>query len=273
MDLLDVGGGGAGCTRPRRSARPRQGHRHADGIRRPRHPCAVPRWRRRAVRRLKSDTGDPPDGPLVAGEFLWLDIFTRDPKKAAEFIAVLPDTTSASRTQRRRPRASRSRLAASRGQWSCRCRRRSRRLDGFRSSRWTTLRRQYAGRRRTAARSNSRPGPDYFGGHVAVIADPQGGVLGIVEADGRPKRKGTREMRPHRQFLPSPRMAIRGAPCCHGARRRLRKSSRRLRRQQRHRLSPMYGAYDGAYDGSWDWSPLLGRGRGHRHRPRLLIRP
>ena len=24
------------------------------------------------------------------------------------------------------------------------------------------------------------PRPDYFGGHVAVIADPQGGVLGIV---------------------------------------------------------------------------------------------
>jgi len=38
---------------------------------------------------LKSDTGDPPDGPVVAGEFLWLDLFTRDPKKAAEFYRGL----------------------------------------------------------------------------------------------------------------------------------------------------------------------------------------
>ena len=38
-------------------------------------------------------------------------------------------------------------------------------------------------------------------------------------------------------------------------------------------FTPMYGAYDGAYDGSWDWSPgTIPRGRGHRHRPRPLIR-
>ncbi len=38
---------------------------------------------------LKSDTGDPPDAPPVAGEFLWLDLFARDPKKAAEFYRGL----------------------------------------------------------------------------------------------------------------------------------------------------------------------------------------
>ena len=38
---------------------------------------------------LKSDTGDPPDGAPSRGEFVWLDLFTRDPKKAAEFYRGL----------------------------------------------------------------------------------------------------------------------------------------------------------------------------------------
>src|SRR6185295_352427 len=38
---------------------------------------------------LKSDTGDPPEGAAVPGEFVWLDLFTRDPKKAAEFYRGL----------------------------------------------------------------------------------------------------------------------------------------------------------------------------------------
>ena len=32
------------------------------------------------------------------------------------------------------------------------------------------------------------PRPDYFGGHIAVIADPQGGVIGIVNRTEALKR-------------------------------------------------------------------------------------
>ena len=38
---------------------------------------------------LKSDSGDPPDAAVAPGEFVWLDLFARDPKKAAEFYRGL----------------------------------------------------------------------------------------------------------------------------------------------------------------------------------------
>ena len=66
-------------------------------------------------------------------------------------------------------------------------------------------------------------------------------------------------MRPYRQFLPSPRMAICAA---------LLAAVALAAGCASHRddyggsndigFSPMYGAYDGAYDGSWDWSPYSG---------------
>ena len=92
---------------------------------------------------LKSDTGDPPDGAVVAGEFLWLDLFTRDPKKAAEFYRGLAGydvsrqgdlaADLARHAQDRRRHACEPHHAAqgNRG-----------RPDGCRSSRWTTSRRR-----------------------------------------------------------------------------------------------------------------------------------
>jgi predicted enzyme related to lactoylglutathione lyase len=73
----------------RRNAR-RQGRRSADDVRRPRHARAFPRQRRRrSFGVLKSETGDPPTPAVTPGEFVWLDLFTRDPKNAAEFYRGL----------------------------------------------------------------------------------------------------------------------------------------------------------------------------------------
>jgi predicted enzyme related to lactoylglutathione lyase len=38
---------------------------------------------------LTSDSGDPPEGAPISGEFLWLDLFSRDPQKSAEFYRGL----------------------------------------------------------------------------------------------------------------------------------------------------------------------------------------
>jgi len=66
-------------------------------------------------------------------------------------------------------------------------------------------------------------------------------------------------MKPHRQYRPTPRMAIFAA---------LLGAIALATGCATHRddyggsndigFSPMYGAYDGAYDGSWDWSPYSG---------------
>ena len=38
---------------------------------------------------LRSDTGDPPDTPIADGDFFWLDLLARDPTQAAEFYRDL----------------------------------------------------------------------------------------------------------------------------------------------------------------------------------------
>jgi len=38
---------------------------------------------------LKSDTGDPPDAPVADDDFFWLDLLARDPAQAAEFYRDL----------------------------------------------------------------------------------------------------------------------------------------------------------------------------------------
>ena len=44
---------------------------------------------------LKSDSGDPADTPVNDGDFVWLDLLARDPKKAAEFYQGSQATMSA----------------------------------------------------------------------------------------------------------------------------------------------------------------------------------
>ena len=129
---------------------------------------------------LKSDTGDPPDHPVTAGEFLWVDLFTRDPAKAAEFYRGLaafevsvkgapPDIVRHVLATGGVARASLVALpkdAADPG--------------------WLPFVQvdDVAATVRTATALGGTillaPRPDLLNGHVAVIADPHGGVLGVV---------------------------------------------------------------------------------------------
>ena len=129
---------------------------------------------------LKSDTGDPPDGPVVAGEFLWLDLFTREPKKAAEFYRGLAGYDVSIKEQAPQP----LRVALKTG--------------GVTRAVVLPMPKEVATPgwlpfvqvddvAATVGKATANggkvlfaPRPDYFGGHVAVIADPQGGVLGLV---------------------------------------------------------------------------------------------
>jgi predicted enzyme related to lactoylglutathione lyase len=129
---------------------------------------------------LKSDTGDPPDAPPVAGEFLWLDLLARDPKKAAEFYRGMVGYDVAAKETPARG----SRIVLKTG--------------GVTRAVVIALPKELATPgwlpfvqvddvAATVARATANggkivfaPRPDYFGGQVAVIADPQGAVVGIV---------------------------------------------------------------------------------------------
>jgi len=129
---------------------------------------------------LKSDTGDPPEGAAVPGEFVWLDLFTRDPKKAAEFYRGLAGYDVA--VKQTSPETARVALSA----------------GGVIRASIITMPKEVqapgwlpfvhmddvaAAVGRAAANGGKvlfAPRPDYYGGHVAVIADPLGGVIGIV---------------------------------------------------------------------------------------------
>jgi len=129
---------------------------------------------------LKSDSGDPPDRPVTAGEFLWVDLFTRDPAKAAEFYRGLAAFEVSVRGTA--PEMVRVVLAT----------------GGVARASLIALPKEVADPgwlpfvqvddvaatvRKTAALGGTillAPRPDLLNGHVAVIADPHGGVLGVV---------------------------------------------------------------------------------------------
>ncbi len=137
---------------------------------------------------LKSDTGDPPDAAPVAGEFLWLDLLARDPKKAAEFYRGLVgyDVTAKETPSRG------SRIVLKTG--------------GVTRAVVIALPKELATPgwlpfvqvddvAATVGRATANggkvvfaPRSDYFGGQVAVIADPQGAVVGIVNQTEALKR-------------------------------------------------------------------------------------
>jgi predicted enzyme related to lactoylglutathione lyase len=136
---------------------------------------------------LKSDTGDPPDAAVTQGEFVWLDLFTRDPKKAAEFYRGLAGYDA---SVRETPQAQRVMLST----------------GGVARASIITLPKEIpdpgwlpfvhmddvaAAVARASANGGKvlfAPRPDYLGGHIAVIADPQGGVIGIVNRNEALKR-------------------------------------------------------------------------------------
>jgi predicted enzyme related to lactoylglutathione lyase len=136
---------------------------------------------------LKSDTGDPPDGPAVAGEFLWLDLFTRDPKKAAEFYRGLAGYDVVARDSPSRG----TRVVLKTGGVT-----RAAVIDlpkDIATPGWLPFVQVddvAAAVGRATANGGKvvfKPRADYFGGHVAVIADPQGGVIGLVNQAGAMK--------------------------------------------------------------------------------------
>ena len=129
---------------------------------------------------LKSDTGDPPDGAPVAGEFLWLDLLARDPRKAAEFyrglvgydIAVKESPTRGWRVALKTGGTTRAVVIALPKELTA---------PGWLPFVQTDNVAALLGRvTANGGKIVFAPRPDYFGGHVAVIADPQGGVIGVV---------------------------------------------------------------------------------------------
>jgi predicted enzyme related to lactoylglutathione lyase len=132
---------------------------------------------------LQVQGGDPPDTPVADGDFFWLDLFARDPARAAEFYRGLAGYEVS-------PRASERGIV-----------RHVLQSQGYaragivpmpaelKQAGWlpyvlvndvpATLGRVAAAQGRVLV----RPDPRLLDGNVAVIADPLGGVLGVVNWD------------------------------------------------------------------------------------------
>src|SRR5262249_40475932 len=126
---------------------------------------------------LKSDSGDPFDDPAQPGEILWADLFVAKPADAAAFYQGLIGW----KASRRSAGAARERLVMQAGGFS--------RAgitvlpDGAKPG-WlpyvqvndvaATLKRAT----NAGGKILTPPSPDVLGGRLAVIADPQGGVIG-----------------------------------------------------------------------------------------------
>ena len=141
---------------------------------------------------FRDDTGDPPDRPVAAGEFLWVDLFTRDPAKAAEFYRGLAAFEVS--VKGAPPEIVRHVLAT----------------GGIARASLIALPRDAADPgwlpfvqvddvasavRQTAALGGTvllAPRPDLLNGHVAVIADPHGGILGVVNRAEAAKKGGAK---------------------------------------------------------------------------------
>jgi len=128
---------------------------------------------------LQSASGDPPDAPVAAGEFFWVDLFTRDPAKAADTYGrlgfeIAPDDTSGVADRLLLVSAGYARAGIM-----------SLPPEG-REPGWLPYV-QVEDVAATLARVRAAGGkvlrePDaaVLAGGVAVIGDPQGGVLGII---------------------------------------------------------------------------------------------
>jgi len=139
---------------------------------------------------LAASGGDPPDDPVTDGDVFWLDLFTPDPAKAASFYAGLGGyAVSESRTSSGRPRW----VLASEG-----IARAGIVLlpPGKVGAGWLfyilvedvpeTLDRV----RGAGGKVVVEPRPDLLDGKLAVIADPLGGVVGVVDWEIRVDAKG-----------------------------------------------------------------------------------
>ena len=128
---------------------------------------------------LAAEGGDPDDTPVNDGEVFWIDLFSRDPAKAAAFYADLAGyEVEVGQIQGRMRTVLATNGIARAGVANL--------PGGAVKAAWlpyilvddvpATL-----GRVRAAGgRIVMQPRADLLGGNVAVIADPQGGALGIV---------------------------------------------------------------------------------------------
>ena len=133
---------------------------------------------------LKSDSGDPPDEPAEPGEILWADLFAAKPAEAATFYQGLASWT---------PNPGKSdRIIMNAGGFS---RAGIKQLPDGAKPGWlpyvqvnnvpATLKRVKS----AGGKILISPSPDLFEGRLAVIADPQGGVIGVVHWIPRTKKE------------------------------------------------------------------------------------
>ena len=137
---------------------------------------------------LATEGGDPPDTPVIDGDVFWLDLFTTDPEKAAAFYAELAGYEVAVGDVAGRTRT----LLASRGIARAGVTHLPRGAD---RPGWLpyilvddvpgTLARV----RSSGGKVLMEPQPGVLDGNLAVIADREGGVLGVVNWTAR---EGTR---------------------------------------------------------------------------------
>ena len=132
---------------------------------------------------LKSDSGDPPDRTTAIGHFLWMDLFADQPTKAGDFYRQLADYEITRNrvkegvdrlilSSQGKPRAGIVPLPknANRAGW----------LPYVRvGSVDETLEKVKA----AGGHVMVSPHQDLLDGNLAIFADPQGGVLGIVKWD------------------------------------------------------------------------------------------
>jgi hypothetical protein len=128
---------------------------------------------------LASEGGDPADTPVETGDVFWLDLFTPDPAKAAAFYAALAGYEVSVGEVAGRQRT----LLATNGIARAGV---ARLPSGAGRAAWlpyilvddvpATLARVRQAGGRVVMESRA----DLLAGNLAVIADPQGGVLGIV---------------------------------------------------------------------------------------------
>lgn len=136
---------------------------------------------------LKSDSGDPRDEPAQPGEFLWADLFASKPAEAAAFYQGLANWTPSAPSG-----INSDRMIMNSGGFS---RAGIKPLPDAARPGWlpyvqvdnvpSTLKRVKS----AGGKVLVPPSPDLLDGRLAVIADPQGGVIGIVHWIPRAKKE------------------------------------------------------------------------------------
>ena len=128
---------------------------------------------------LKSDSGDPPDGKAVTGDFLWIDLFAKDIQRAATFYQhfagydVVNDDKEVKRVFLRSADKYRAGIVplpegANRSGW----------LPYVKVNNVTATLKKVAAAGGTVM---VEPDKSLFNGNLAIFADPQGGIIGIVK--------------------------------------------------------------------------------------------